>query len=183
MKTILSLLAFSASLFAQSYPMTETILAAPLNGIVTNQVQLATLQYAKAPGVQFPQGGIGSPVGVSPNTVMLTWPFSTKGVEAMSIYQVGAAGLTNRVFANRGMYSTYPNSWPAGTLIWNAPASYFANSNPGGACNVTAAGALPRVTIPSGSVWNCVNSRWTFGIEWQQDIGWWQATPAPWNSI
>ena len=179
MKSILALFVISPCLFAQTAAMPQTTLAQAIPNNIVNQIVLASVTNAKAPGLQTPPGGLDTPVGISPNTVLLTWPPPS---EAMSIYQVGAPGLTNRVYVRRGMYSTYPKAQPQGLLIWTGPARYFANNNPSGACNQYATLVLPVITIPSGSVWNCTASRWTLGIQWAQDIGWWNTNTISWRS-
>jgi hypothetical protein len=212
MKFLLPLI-LAASLHAQTAGMPETVLAQPIPNVTTNQIVLETVFAAHAPGVQEPEGGIGSPIGVSANTVMLSWPPPS---EAFSIYQVGAPGLVNRVFARRGMYSTYPHTPAQGTLIWLGPGNYFRNSNPSGKCDNTAVLVLPVLTIPSGSVWNCFTtaltweaatfswnattpkytqtttwdqtagigqSDWTEGITWDEDIGWWATQAIQWRAL
>ena len=170
----------SSVLGAQTVGTPETTLAQPILNITTNQIVLASIQAAHAPGVQEQQGVIGSPIGnFSANTIMLSWPPPS---EAYSIYQVNTPGLTNNVFARRGMYSTYPQMPPMGELIWLGPASYFANFAPSGYCNATSLPNLPVVTIPSGVVWNCTNGQWTQGITWAEDIGWWETTTIAWRS-
>lgn len=169
----------AVSALAQTASFPETTFLQPVTNIVTNQLVLASIQSAFAPGVQESKGVIGSPYGISSNTVMLSWPPPS---EAFSIYQVGAAGLTNRVFARRGMYSTYPSTHAQGQLVFLGPANYFRNNNPSGACNIFSTLVLPTITIPSGVVWNCTNSRWVQGIQWGQDIGWWNTTTIAWRS-
>ncbi len=180
MRSILLFVITTASLLrAQTAAMPETILAQPVANAITNEIVLQRITAAFAPGTQTPPGGLDSPVGISPNTVMLTWPPPS---EAMSIYQVGLPGLTNRVLARRGMYSTYPKAQAVGMLIFIGPARYFANNNPSGVCNPYATLVLPLVTIPSGIVWNCTNNRWTQGIQWYQDQGYWNTTIIAWRS-
>lgn len=170
----------AASLHAQIVGMPETILAQPVPNVTTNQIVLAEIQAAHAPGVQEAQGVIGSPIGISANTVMLSWPPPS---EAFSVFQVGAPGLVNRVFVRRGMYSTYPHTPAQGTLIWLGPGSFFRSSNPSGRCDATALPVLPVVTIPSGVVWNCVSGNWKQGITWDEDAGWWATQAIQWRSI
>ncbi len=186
MKLLLIPVILALSLHAQTAGMPETTLAQPIANATVNQIVLAEIQAAHAPGVQEPQGGVGSPIGISANTVMLSWPPPS---EAFSIYQVGAPGLVNRIFARRGMYSTYPHTSLQGTLIWLGPGNYFANSNPSGRCDTKAVLVLPVITIPSGVVWNCRVSGistigvWTQGITWDQDIGWWNTQAIQWRAL
>lgn len=209
MKTVFLLAISAASLCAQTAGFPETIFSQPVTDITTNRFSLGTVTPANAPGVQETIGVVGSPIGVSPNTVMLSWP---PPPEVFSIYRVNP----NFVFALRGMYSTYTYTHPQGQMVWIGPGNYFRNSNPSGKCDPTAQLVLPVVTIPSGIVWNCPTtgiewlqatfswvattpiysptttwqqsagtglSTWTQGITWDEDVGWFDTTAIAWNSL
>jgi hypothetical protein len=64
------------------------------------------------------------------------------------------------VNVTRGVAGTPASRHASGSVVFAGVASAFSQNEPSGACTASGETYLPRVVVPSGNVYNCVNSQW-----------------------
>jgi hypothetical protein len=141
MKTIFTaicLLALVASLSFGQATMGQTTLSAAIG---QNDLYVTV---ASATGISAP-GHDGAT-----NTILFV------GKEAMRVVSVSGT----RIGVARGDSGTPRQVHASGERVWLGPANYYVNADRNGACTATSEVVLPQISVPTGKVWNCINSRW-----------------------
>src|ERR1051325_9911135 len=129
--------------------LTSTTLSAAIDSQVT-RFAVASATGIAGPGLAESLGSIGSSTAAN-----LTLLYVDK--EAMEVASISSTTVTVR----RGRQGTQARSHASGAKVYLGPASYFATVDPSGACTSTLLTVLPRVVVPTGNVFQCVNSGWT----------------------
>lgn len=74
--------------------------------------------------------------------------------------QITALPTSTLVDVSRGVRGTAAATHASGANVITGPANYFYANEPSGSCTATGETALPHVSLPTGSIYDCKNSLW-----------------------
>jgi hypothetical protein len=134
-RTLLLVALLSVAAFAQSTLTTTT-----LSADITASTQTIT---------------IGSATGWSASSSSASYlAFVDK--EAMKVIAISGTSIT----VQRGIAGTAANAHLSGSLVYFAQSGNFLTVDPSGKCTSTNHAVLPKVSLKSGSLFDCIGSKW-----------------------
>ena len=155
---ILSLVMLAVSAFWAPAPADAQITTTTTTQAISNTggtpqgrfVYLTSATNVLAPGLNQPQGGLGSPTG-GPNETGLYIDQELMRVNSVSGLVIGV---------QRGVQGTRTSYHVSGATVYSAPFSTFVNFDQVGACNisgtsVTTPSVLPKINTNNGKIFGC----------------------------